>query len=311
MFSLFLRFSLKFVAVIIFSLSLGIVTAQAASPLVDVDWVKSNTGKDNIVFIDLRAAGSYQAGHVPGAINTSYGRDQWRMKLNGINGMRPPVAHVKKLVEKLGIKNNSHVVLMHGGYSAAETGIATRIYWTLKLIGLKEISILNGGMTAYLKDKTARLEKGRVAPVATTFNIKMNRSILATARDVEIGLKSDVQLLDSRPTDQHIGINKSGSVTRHGTLPNSISVPGRWMTVNDKGVFRSKSVLAKIYAAQKASSKRNTIVFCNTGHWASLGWFIDSELLGNKQSKMYDGSLAQWSRLPAADHPLMVKLNTQ
>ena len=110
-------------------------------------------------------------------------------------------------------------------------------------------------------------------------------------------------MLDSRPTDQHIGVNKSGSVTRFGTLPAAISVPGRWLTVNDKGIFRSNSVLAKIYAAQKAANKGKSIVFCNTGHWASLGWFIDSELLGNKQSKMYDGSMAQWSRLATPAHP--------
>ena len=26
------------------------------------------------------------------------------------------------------------------------------------------------------------------------------------------------------------------------------------------------------------------ITFCNTGHWASLGWFVNSELLGNKKN---------------------------
>ena len=292
-------------------LMFSFVNAQAASPLVDVEWVKSNIGQKNIVFVDLRSKGAYQAGHVPGAVNSSYGGDKWRMKLNGIKGMLPPTDHLKKLVEKLGISNGSHVVLMHGGYSAAETGIATRVYWTLKIIGLNEISILNGGMVAYLKDKSARLEKGNVTPIASTFKIGMNTSILATTKDVESGLKSNVQLLDSRPTDQHMGVNKSGSITRTGTLPDAISVPGRWMTVNDKGVFRSNSVLARIYAAQKASAKGKSIVFCNTGHWASLGWFVESEILGNKQSKMYDGSMAQWSRLSTPEHPMTVKLNTQ
>ncbi len=284
-------------------------SAYAASPIVNVDWVKTHIGQNNIVFVDLRSLGAYRAGHVPGAVHTSYGRDKWRMTLNGVSGMLPPVAHLKNLMEKLGITNDSHVVLMHGGYSAGETGIATRVYWTMKIVGLKEISILNGGMSAYLKDKTAKLEKGDVVPVRSTFNVLLNKTILATAKDVEDALKSNVQLLDSRPTDQHIGINKSGSLVRTGTLPNAISVPGRWMTVNGKGVFRSAKVLAKIYAAQKASTTGKTIVFCNTGHWASLGWFIDSEILGNKNSKMYDGSMAQWSRLPVASHPMVVKLN--
>jgi thiosulfate/3-mercaptopyruvate sulfurtransferase len=37
------------------------------------------------------------------------------------------------------------------------------------------------------------------------------------------------------------------------------------------------------------------ISFCNTGHWASLGWFVDSEILGNKQAKLYDGSMVEWT----------------
>ena len=37
------------------------------------------------------------------------------------------------------------------------------------------------------------------------------------------------------------------------------------------------------------------ITFCNTGHWASLGWFVSSEIMGNKQTRMYDGSMVEWS----------------
>ena len=152
-------------------------TSYAASPLVDVDWVKTNAGVKGIMFIDLRGANAYRAGHVPGAVNSSYGRDKWRMKRDGIKGMLPPTAHLEKLIGRLGIDNSSHVVLMHGGYSAAETGIATRIYWTLKVLGHNEISILNGGMSAYVKDKSAPLEKGVVHPVAKTFTAKMNFAV--------------------------------------------------------------------------------------------------------------------------------------
>ncbi len=121
-------------------------------------------------------------------------------------------------------------------------------------------------------------------------------------------MKSGASLLDSRPTDQHLGVSKSGAITRTGTLPGSVSLPGRWVTVNDKGTFRSISALKKLYQFRQVSNAKDRIVFCNTGHWASLGWFVDSELLGNKTAKVYDGSMAQWSRLPAGEHPMSVKL---
>ena len=37
------------------------------------------------------------------------------------------------------------------------------------------------------------------------------------------------------------------------------------------------------------------IAFCNTGHWASVAWFGLSEILGNKKTKLYDGSMADWT----------------
>jgi len=51
------------------------------------------------------------------------------------------------------------------------------------------------------------------------------------------------------------------------------------------------------------------INFCNTGHWASLGWFVSSELLGNKSAKVYDGSMSQWSA--NASLPMMQKVKAE
>ncbi len=281
----------------------------AATPLVDTAWVKANAGSQGIVFLDVRSRDAYRQGHVPSAIHSSYGGDQWRAQKGGINGMLPPTDHLEKLIGRLGIDNSTHVVILHGGVSAVETGIATRIYWTFKVLGHDTVSILNGGMRAWLKDRSNPLETSNVKATSKVFTARMNTRILATANDMKAAIGTNTTILDSRPTDQYLGINKSGSVTRHGTVPGAISIPGRWMTIDDKGTFRSSRALANIYAARNASTTGDSIVFCNTGHWASLGWFIDHELLGNKKSKMYDGSMAEWSRIPANEAPMNIRLN--
>ena len=48
--------------------------------------------------------------------------------------------------------------------------------------------------------------------------------------------------------------------------------------------------------------------FCNTGHWASVGWFASSELLGNKKARMYDGSMVEWTMLKGGSMDQKVKL---
>ena len=42
-------------------------------------------------------------------------------------------------------------------------------------------------------------------------------------------------------------------------------------------------------------STGNTITYCNTGHLASGSWFVMHELMGNKNVKLYDGSMHEWT----------------
>ena len=282
------------------------IASLAATPLVDTDWIKANAEKDGIVFLDVRSRKAYRQGHVPYAVHTSYKRDQWRMKKGNIKGLLPPTDYLEKLIGRLGIDNSTHVVIMHGGYSAAETAVATRIYWTFKVLGHDNVSILNGGMRAWLSEKSNPLEKTDNTPKRKVFKADMNTEILASASDVRAALGTNVTLLDSRPADQFSGKSKSGSVVRYGTLPGAISVPGLLMINNDTKEFISASGLEQLYASRNAPTTGETIVFCNTGQWASLGWFIDYELLGNNQSKLYDASLAEWSLLPNSEAPMIV-----
>jgi len=78
----------------------------AVEPLVSVDWVKANIGKPGVFFLDVRGEGriGYMRAHIPGAVFSDYGRDDWRVKdKNGTVGMLPPPEAVEKLVGGLGI----------------------------------------------------------------------------------------------------------------------------------------------------------------------------------------------------------------
>lgn len=297
--------------ILLFVLTLFVANAaQAAPPLVDPAWIKDHIGKPGVVFLDVRGSpGAFRAGHIPGAVFTSYGRDKWRVELNKVPGMLPPVKTLEKLIGRLGIGNKDHVVLVPGGYSSGEMGVAARIYWTFKVLGHDGVSILDGGMAGYAANKGNPLEKTFAPPQSKTFKANFRSEYLATAEDIKKALDGDgTALLDSRPNDQHLGINKSGSVKRPGTLKGAVNLPGKWTTVNNGGKFRTADLLRRLYAAAKAPTDGKTITFCNTGHWASLGWFVNSELLGNKKTKMYDGSLADWSSKPANPMDQRVKL---
>ena len=266
--------------------------AQAAEPLVDAPWVKANLGKPGIVFLDVRDKRSYQNAHIPGAVHTDYGR--WRTKRNGVSGVLPETKHLSALIGGAGIGNADHVVIAPGGYSAGEMAVATRIYWTFKVLGHERLSILNGGMTAYYEDRNNPLERGAGNPTAKTYEASLRQELLATRDDVRKALDGG-NLIDNRSAGQFMGVNRSGSVKRPGTLPGAKNLPLTWLTVNDKGFIRGADEARALHKQAGIPIDGEAITFCNTGHKSSLGWFVLYEILGNKKARMYDASMAEWA----------------
>jgi len=278
--------------------------ALAADPLVDVDWVKANIGNDGVVFLDARGQTDYLRGHIPGAVNTDYGKAGWRVAINKVPGYLPEdTSELAAHIGSLGIGNDTHVVLVAPGSSSSDMGTATRMYWTFKVLGHDEVSILNGGMAAYLsevdgdKNPVNPLDKGVVEADAKTFNVALREEMLIDADDVKAMGENGTMLVDHRPADQFLGVNKAGPAKMAGTIPGAVNLPNTWMTDNAGGMFRDSETLAKLYEAAGVPTSGEQVNFCNTGHWASVGWFVSSEILGNKQAVMYDGSMVDWTNL--------------
>jgi thiosulfate/3-mercaptopyruvate sulfurtransferase len=59
--------------------------------------------------------------------------------------------------------------------------------------------------------------------------------------------------------------------------------------------FYSPKTYASLFSAAGVEADKPTITYCNSGHLASGPWFILSEIVGNKQTRLYDGSMHQWT----------------
>ncbi len=293
-------------AVAVVALLVTSAQAQDIRPLVDAAWLKANIAKSGIVVLSARQRvprAVYKKGHIPGAVYTDYAKDGWRKKdKNGIPGMLAPVPKLEKLIGSLGIGNDSHVIVVPQGRNAADMGAATRIYWTMKVLGHDKVSILDGGWLGWSKrhPKTKKpvnpIAKGGVIPKPKPFKARLRKEMLISNDDVKKALDRKSLIVDYRPGDYHHGISKSGKAKAAGTIPGAKNVQMSWLTRNNRGSFRSRTELQKIYQALGVPTKGDQITFCNTGHLASIGWFVSSEILGNKQTKLYDGSMAAWTR---------------
>ena len=246
--------------------------AMAVQPLVDVAWIKANSCNDDVRVLDVRnpidggSKTDYLRGHIPCAVHTDYLKGGWRTKVKEVPGQLPPTDKIAKLIGDLGIDNNTHVVVYHAGKNALDLGSATRVYWTFKVLGHDKVSILNGGLAAYTKDKKNPLEKGNQKPEAKTFQASLNSDLLATKEDVKKAIDGGVALVDNRPDHQYRGINRHGKAKRNGTIPSAHNLPESWMTENGGGTLRDVATLKKLYKLAEVPNEGDAINFCNTGH---------------------------------------------
>jgi thiosulfate/3-mercaptopyruvate sulfurtransferase len=277
------------------------IAQDAVKPLVDAAWVKENSGKDNVVVIDIRdKVAETELGDKPylaNAVVAPYASAGWRTEVQGIPGMLPPVENLAKLIGDLGIDNDDHVVIVPWGTDSTEFGGATRVYWTFKYLGHDQVSILDGGWRQYDAAGGERVAEAAKQEPAT-FTVELNDKIRATTADVETALKDGTKLIDGRPTEQYEGKSKSPIVRAEGTLPGAVNIKHSDFYSAENAAFSTPETVKALSEAVGLAADQQNIVFCNTGHWASVAWFGLSEVLGNKNTRMYDGSMAEWASDP-------------
>jgi thiosulfate/3-mercaptopyruvate sulfurtransferase len=282
------------------TLALG---ATQTTPLVDTDWIKAHGCNSGVVILDIRSekidgqsVDDYGKGHVPCAIHTDYHKAGWRAKVNDTPGMMPTVEKLEALIGSLGIDNDTHVVISPRGNNAKSVGAATRVFWTFKVLGHDKVSILDGGTEGFAANEKNTLEPGIRNTKQKSFKANLRNDMLVSREDVKEAQASKGTLVDYRAPDQFLGINRHPKVKQRGTLATAGNLPIEWLTVDNSGRFRSTSGLQEAYRLAKIPTDQGHIAFCNTGHNSAMGWFVASELLGNKGVRMYDGSMADWTR---------------
>ena len=108
--------------------------AAAPAPLLQAAELKALIGQPGVRVLDIRADKDYAAGHVPGAVNTPYGKYRGPKENPG---QLPSEAALTQLLQAAGVDRDTHVVVVHAGSDHTDFGAAARVYWTLKVGGLR------------------------------------------------------------------------------------------------------------------------------------------------------------------------------
>lgn len=286
-------------AAMLFSAAIAVSVAGAhAEPLVTVQWLNEHLTDADLVVLDIRSAidgggaQAYAAAHIPKSVHTDYDKAGWRVTRNNVPFMVPTVPELEKLIGDLGIDEDSHVVVVPAGVNVLDFGSATRTYWTLKYVGVKNVSILDGGVAAW-REARLPVETGTKSPSPKIFTATVDKSILAEAADVEsIEGKGGATLIDARPVSFFLGKEKAPASQAYGHIPGALNIDSAEFYDSKTNRLKPRAELAAIADAAPAGAVVN---YCNTGHWASTDWFVFHELLGRKDARLYAGSMVEWT----------------
>jgi thiosulfate/3-mercaptopyruvate sulfurtransferase len=265
------------------SLSAFVMMTGAAwadfGPLVDAPALAAAIQTNPPVILDIRApraaegqpnVDTYTAGHIPGAINAPYGRFRGPAENPGLP---PSAADLTTLLRDLGLETDSRVVIVHQGKDETDFGAAARVYWTLKSSGLSQLSILNGGVAAWVAAGQQLSADGATA-TPSTITVNFSDQWSASADDIRAVLAGEDQalLLDARPEAFWLGEQSHDAAARPGTLPQSRYFEhAGWF--NSGPAIVDASAARALAEAQGFTAQDQLVSFCNTGHWAATNWF--------------------------------------
>ncbi len=279
-----------------------LLPAAAAGPLVDVDWVKGRLKDPGVVLIDLRKAEDFATGHIPGAVNAEYGKFGWREEVDGVIGQLPSPDVLGARIGALGVTPATQVVVIPYGKTSSDVGSATRVYWTFKVLGHRNVALLDGGMRSWQSQPRYELESGPGAPAsAPAYAGRIDESLIVDTEAMLQGIEAgEVQPIDARPDNQFNGEAKHPKARIAGAIPDAKRLPQADLVDPATGKFLSASEILAVADAQgwKPDGAGPLVSYCNTGHWASVSWFALSEIAGEPDVSLYDGSMVAWTQDP-------------
>ena len=269
------------------------LTKVSVKPLISADELNKQLEQPLLRIIDIRSPQAYFTAHIPGALNAPYGT--WRGPASN-PGELPSIEKLTALVQSLGLTAAHHIVVTSHGDDPTDFGSAARVYWTLKVLGLERLSLLNGGMKSWNQAEFPT-DPGTHSVAKSQYVPSINRSMLA-GRDEVLALIGNprAKLIDARPAAFFLGETRHGAALQAGTLKGASNIEhDRWFA-EGSARFGSDQQAKSILAGSGIQATTQVISFCNTGHWAATNWFALSEVLGQKQVKLYPGSMVEWTQ---------------
>jgi thiosulfate/3-mercaptopyruvate sulfurtransferase len=273
----------------------GVMGAEA-TPLVSSAWLADHLTDDALVVLDIRPPREFEQAHIPGALQTDF-PGRWMVERDGIPSRLPDIGDLEAYLTELGIDNESTVVIVPASISINDLSAATWLYWVFKYLGHDSVAILGGGWDEWLLNRLPE-DDGPTTPTPAGRFVAAPRDEIIAGTDYVIDhLGGQAILVDARPERQYTGeVTVPGLTARAGHIPGAINVPNGGFYDSYNARFADQDTLEAQIPSALADRTAAVIVYCSIGQASSMSWFVFHELLGFENVRLYEASIAAWSR---------------
>lgn len=272
---------------------------QNLSPIIEVDELMQISENQNLRIFDVRtgsnAKENYIKKHLEYSVFVDLNSDLAEID-DPKNGGRHPLPKFEdfiKILGKLGIDKNSHVVIYDDKNGA---NAAARFWWMLRAVGHKNVQVLNGGLPVAQNQNYSLSSVEEYYPQTKYISDYQDWQLPQVWIDdvKKASQDSDSMIVDVRESQRFDGIMEPIDLVA-GHIPNARNFPFI-DNLDEKGLFKSPEDLRNLYSELFDNYEKSKIIFhCGSGVTACHS-LLALDYAGFDIPNLYVGSWSEWSR---------------
>ena len=246
--------------------------------IVDVDWLESQLGSEDLVLGDVRGPNAHMRAHIPGSRPLVLGSPPPMSDRDLLEALAPEVA---LRLRRHGVTGDERLVLYDRGDGVAAMPAAQMA----ELAGHPRVAVLLGGLAAWRGEpQTGQVE---LQPVKTTFEPDFGA---VPTRDEIAGRLGDsgLLLLDVRTEEEFRGKQGYPCDPRQGRIPGARHLPVQEFYAAPGRPLPADQVRARV------GDPDEIVAYCHSGSRSALAT-LALRAAGFK-ARNYAGSWHEWSR---------------
>jgi thiosulfate/3-mercaptopyruvate sulfurtransferase len=264
--------------------------------LVSTDWLAKHLKDPDLRILDAswylpdmnrNAKAEYDAAHIPGA--RFFDIDEIADLRSDLPHMMPPVEKFMSRVRAMGV-GDGHQIVVYDGMGLFS---AARVWWMFRLMGHKDIAVLDGGLPKWQAEGHPTEDMPPVIRdrhMTVTRQAHMVKDVTQVAAASKLG---DYEIIDARGAERFRGeVPEPREGLRAGHIPNSKNVPFATL-LNADGTMKSPEDTRAVFEAANVNLDKPAILSCGSGVTAAI-LALALERQGHDRHAVYDGSWSEW-----------------